>query len=276
MDCSLQAKYKYEDGLPTRSNAKTVFGSVVHVALQHLYDSGGDLEGARKRFGAMWANPDKYGYHIDWWPKYSSFDTLMKKGRDQIKAMHDSHRWQSFVVLGTEVPFLVPFGDHELTGFIDLLGIEKSGTGVETLKVIDYKTAAKIPTLAELALDPQLSTYLYAVKQHEFWTGVEGDPRFPGIDNGEWWWSMTRSMNTRAIWWSVMHNRQIDSGPRTEADFQRLYRVACEIDQATKAGIHVPRIGHACDWCDFVDHCRMEIPVALQQAGDKTDPNRWI
>lgn len=276
MQCPLQAKYKYEDGLPSRANAKTIFGSLIHRSLQHLYDSGGDLNAATGMFVAAWANPDKYGYHIDYWPKYTSFGSLLGRGKEILQAVFDSHKWQAFVVLGTEVPFLVQIGNHELTGYIDLLGIEKSGTGVETLKIVDFKTTSRTPNIGELALNVQMTSYVYATTQPEFWTGVEGDPRFPGVTNGSWWQEVTRTINRRAIWWQLWTNRQIDAGPRATQDYQRLYRTMVEIDKASQAGIHVPRIGESCVICDYVDHCCLEIPVALKQTGDKSDPNRWI
>jgi hypothetical protein len=179
-------------------------------------------------------------------------------------------------VLGTEVPFLVPFGEHELTGFIDLLGLQKSGTGKEQLQIIDFKTSGKNPSFAQLALDVQFTSYLYAVAQKEFWVGVEGNPEFVGLDNGEWLYEMTRNIRTRAIWWGVFTGKQIDAGPRTEKDFERLYRVMCEIQKATDAGAYMPKIGDACNFCDYQSECQLEIPVAIHQVTDKDDPNRWI
>jgi hypothetical protein len=277
MECSLQAKYKYEDGLPSKRNAKTVFGSIVHESLQYYYESRGDESGAIKMFMSKWGHPEKAGHVIDYWPRYTSFDGLMKKGKEVIKYVHQSHRWQDFTVLATEHPFLVPFGPtHELTGFVDLVGIEKSGTGTELLKIIDFKTASKAPSIGELALDPQLTTYSYAATRPEFWLGVEGDPRFPAIDNGEWWLTMTKGMPHRAIWWGVWVGRQIDAGPRTQKDFERLYRVCTEIQKAKDADVFMPKIGSACTFCDYKNECALEIPVAIAQTEDKTDPNRWI
>jgi hypothetical protein len=250
MECQLAAKYKYEDNLPRKVNAKMVFGSIIHVCLQHYYESRGDHAGADRMFCRMWANPAKAGYPIDYWPKYTSFGTLMGKGRDILRYVHDTHRWQDFVVLATEAKFLVPIGEFELTGFIDLLGIEKSGTGTELLKIIDFKTASKSPNLSQLALDVQLTVYDYAVSQREFWVGVEGNPEYPGLENGEWLWeTVGKSIAHRCIWWGVWTQRQIDAGPRNKRDHERLYRVMTEIEKSIKAGVAVPKIGEACNWC---------------------------
>lgn len=277
MNCSLQAKYRYEDNLPRRNSAHAVFGTIVHRALQNYYDTRGDYEGSVRMFTRMWADPAKAGHPIDVWPPNISYGTLMTRGKEILKKVHASHRWQDFTVISTEQKFLVPFGRHELTGFIDLLGLQKSGTGVEQLQIVDFKTSTRNPSFAQLALDVQFTVYMYAVTQQEFWVGVEGNPDFPGLENGSWLWeTVGKNITTRAIWWGVHTGKQIDAGPRTQYDFERLYRVADEIEKSINAGIAVPKIGEACQWCDFQEPCALEIPVAISQLTDKNDPNRWI
>jgi hypothetical protein len=230
-----------------------------------------------RKFCAAWAQPDKHGYTIDYWPKFTSWGGLMGKGKEIINYVHDSHRWQDFTVIGTEIPFLVPIGEHELTGFVDLTGIEKSGTGTELLKIIDYKTNAKNPSLAALGMDVQLTAYDYAAGQKEFWTGVPGNPEFPGVENGAWLWeTVGKGMPRRCIWWGVWTQKQIDAGPRGQKDYERLYRVMCEIEKSIEAGVAVPKIGDACTYCDYQNQCALEIPVAIAQVADPDDPERWI
>jgi hypothetical protein len=277
MECSLQAKYHYEDNLPRRNTSHAVFGTIIHACLQHYYESRGDYEGAARMFKRMWSDPARAGHPIDTWLGDVSYGTFMSRGKRILQYVHESHRWQDFTVLATEAKFLVPFGEHELTGYIDLLGLQKSGTGAEQLQVVDFKTAGKNPSFAQLGLDVQFTSYLYAVAQREFWVGVEGNPDFGGLENGEWLWSTVgQKITTRAIWWGVYTGKQIDAGPRTDRDFQRLYRVMCEIDKSIKAGIAVPKIGDACQLCDYQAECALEIPVAINQVTDKADPKRWV
>ena len=277
MECQLAAKYRYEDNLPRRQNAKASFGTIIHEAIALYYESGGDLGKAKKRFGYKWANPNKSGVEPDYWPKYTSFGSLMAKGMEILDHLHEHHRWQIFTLIGTEIPFLVPFGEHELTGFVDLVGTEKSGTGNELLKITDFKSNSREPSMAALALDIQFTVYAYAVSQREFWIGVEGNPEFRGLENGEWLWeTIGRDMPKRCIWYALWTGKQIDAGPRLRKDFERLYRVCSEIEKSTKAGVAVPKIGDACTWCDFTEPCALEIPVAIGQVADKTDPARWI
>lgn len=269
-NCSLAAHYKYDLSLPQRSNAKAEFGKVMHRSMEH-FNITGDMGKAREMFKKDWGLVDP-----DYWPKFTSYAGLRAKGLEILSAMATHYRFQDRRVIGTEIGFVVPFGDHELHGYIDLLEVQRSGTGKEMLRVVDYKTNSKDPTKTELALDAQLTAYAYAVEQREFWTGMPGEPNFPGVENGEWLWSTLQGIPKRCIWFSLWNGRQLDAGPRTELDYGRLYRVCTEIDKANKAEIYVPKIGEACTYCDFVEQCSMQIPPAVAALEDKTDQTRWV
>jgi hypothetical protein len=268
MACPLAAHYKYDLALPTRLNAKAEFGKCIHHALQ-VYNDTDDFDKARSAFLIGWAGADP-----DYWPRGMNFTTLRSQGLEILTHVKESLRFTHRTVLGTEVEFLIPFGEHELYGFVDLLELQRSGTGRELLRIVDYKTNSRLPTRTALALDPQFTTYAAAVSRQEFWTGIPGNNQFPGLPNGEWLWATVGSIATkRCIWYALSAQKELDAGPRTTKDFERLYRVCCEIDQSIKAGVHVPMIGEACTTCDYVEPCALEIPVAL--AG-LDDANRWI
>jgi RecB family exonuclease len=274
MNCPLAAHYRYDEQLPTAGpNGKTVFGSVMHAVLE-LYNTTGDYDGAVAKFKKDWANPP---VEPAWWPRSTSYASLRTKGLEVLEAMKNHYRFQDRVVLGAEIPFLVPFGDHELHGYVDLVETMRSGTGAELLRCVDYKTTTKQPTTAELALDIQLTTYIWAVSQREFWVGAENNPDFPGLENGDWLWeTIGRDMPKRAIWFGLWNGKELDAGPRTDDDFSRLYRLCDEIVRATDAEVFVPKIGEACGLCDYVEPCAMEIPVAVRALTDEDDDDRWI
>lgn len=276
MRCSLHAKFRYVDKLPTRQNAKASFGTIIHLALAYYYESRGDHDGAVTMFKDLWVHPEKAGVEPDYWPKGTSFGSLMGKGVEILRQINEKHKWHNYNLIGTEIPFLVPFGRHELTGFIDLLGTERSGTGRELLTITDHKTNGRAPLIADLALDIQFTSYAWATYQKEFWTGAK-DPQFPGLANGEWLWeTVGKSMDRRCIWNHLYGPRQIDAGPRVTTDFQRLYRVCDEIEKAINLDVAVPTIGESCQWCDFQEACTLDIPVAISATTDKSDPTRWI
>jgi RecB family exonuclease len=273
MGCPLAAHYRYDEGLPSRPNGKTVFGTVMHGALE-LYNTTGDYDAMVAKFKADWLRPP---VEPEWWPRSTSYAKLRAKGLEILESVKDHYRFQDRVVLGAEVRFLVPFGDHELTGIVDLVETRKSGTGRELLTVVDYKTQAKAPTTAELVLDTQMTAYLWAVSQREFWTGVKGDPEFPGLENGEWLWeTVGRDMPKRAVWFGLWNGKELDAGPRKDEDFGRLYRVCEQIERAVAADVYVQKIGSNCEICDYVEPCSMEIPVALRGLNDPDDEERWV
>jgi hypothetical protein len=275
MDCSLQAHLKYDLSLqPPRNNAKAVFGSAIHVALEH-YNLHGNVNSAIRMFRDLWANPEKLGSPVEtlWWPKMTSFKSLDQRGVDLLRRFDEQCQWDKRTVIATEHRFLVPFGKYELTGAVDLLEIRRSGTGNDLLRVCDYKTASRRPNMAELALNIQFTVYMWAVAQREFWVGAvtadgSPDPDFPPIPNGEWAYEMYKDMPRRAIWVHLWEHKELDAGPRDDAEFARLYKVVEEIDKADKAQIHVPRIGEACLLCDYRAECTMgvHIPTATELA----------
>jgi RecB family exonuclease len=274
--CALAAHYRYDQKLPTRQSGRATFGTVCHKALEHLNKTG-DYEASVALFKDLWEHPEKIGAEPDYWPKGSSWAPLKERGLEMLKHVHDLHRFQTHTVLAVEHKFLVRLGRHELFGFVDLVDMERSGTGTELCRVVDYKTSSRIPSQAELGLDLQICTYMYAVNQKEFWTGIPGDPEFPGMENGEWLWETVGKMaEKRAIWYALWSHKQIDAGPRTDLDFRRMYRLCEEIARAEELGVHVPHIGEACQWCDYQEPCSLEIPVAVSQVSDPNDRTRWI
>lgn len=268
--CSLQAYFHYHMQLPEMQGAKQSFGTIIHKVLEN-YNHHADLEQAIVEFRDLWDNPEKLGVAPEVWPKMTTFGGLRKRGVEILQAYEASLHWDQREVIATEHPFLVPFGEHELTGFVDLLELRKSGTGKELLKIVDYKTSSYKPNMAELHLNLQFTVYAYAALQREFWVG-NGDG-FPPVPNGEWRFETLKDVPRRNIWYHLWTNKEIDAGTRTQADFDRLYRVALEIDRADRLDVHVPNIGQACQWCSFVKECAVSIPTkeSLSQ-----DPEAWI
>ena len=104
--------------------------------------------------------------------------------------------------------------------------------------------------------------YYYASLQREFWVGDPTNTDFPALKNGEFLWEKYKDMPRRAIWFHLWGQKEIDAGPRGEDDFARLYRLAKQISQSDAAGINIPRIGEACNLCDFTSNCGVHIPTA--------------
>lgn len=282
MKCPMQAHLKYDLKEPTgKDNAKAVFGKAIHASLEY-YNNGGSVTGTLAMFKDLWNNPEKLGSPVEnlWWPKFTSFQSLKERGVAVIKTFDEQCDWDKRTVIATEHPFLVPFGEFFLTGYVDLLEMRRSGKGKDLLRVVDYKTNSRRPNMAELVLDIQFTVYMWAVEQPEFWFGaktVDGGPNpdFPPVENAEWAWEMYHDLPRRAIWYHLWDHKEIDAGPRVDTDFLRMYRVCTEIMKAHTLDVHVPSIGDACLFCDFKDPCAMQVTIPTREQLLE-QPTAWI
>lgn len=260
MTCPLQAHFHYDMKLPRRQSAKATFGTIIHHCLDK-YHKGYSLDEILPMFQELWAEPEKLNPSLapDYWPKYTTYNSLKSKGIDILRDYHSKSIWENRRTIASEHRFLVPFGDHELNGVVDFIEIKKGGNGRKALRIIDLKTASRAPSRPMLRLNVQFSVYMYAAEQPEFFMG--NGPGFPALPDGEKLWEECEKMQKKAIWHHLMTNKEIDAGPRDDGDYMRLYRVATEIARATELKVHVPKIGEGCVWCDYTDPCGIEIPT---------------
>lgn len=273
MECGLQAYFQYVEHAQIPRNAAASFGSIIHMALDR-YNMTGNFDEAMEMFKDYWQNPEKVGEEPGYWPQTTSWHSYSELGENILKEYHEQQtKWDQREVIGTELKFKVPLGEHWVMGYIDLIDIKRSGKGVPLLRVTDYKTKYKQPTKAELQLDVQFTVYLWAIQQREFWCGIDGDPEFPGYPNGEELWQQIQQFEHRAIWYHLRTQKEIDAGERIDKDFMRLYRVCSEIEKAIDANVHMPKIGEACRLCDYRELCPLDIP---DFSVDDEDANAWI
>jgi hypothetical protein len=255
MKCPLMGKFKYVDHMPETQNAAATFGSCVHAALEH-YHKYFNVSAAELLFTDLWENPEKINATPDTWPQRTSFGGYRNKGIDMIRGYHEKHKWENLDVLGIEQSFVVPCGEYDVNGFIDLLALRKSGKGKQTLLVTDLKTGRR-PTIAALKINIQMTLYHYAVQQKEFWLGTDDEP---GVPNGEYWWEMLKGIPIRVIWYDLKQQKEVDAGPREPFDYMRMYRAMQMIDKATETGVYVPNIsGDSCTFCSFTEQCGVKV-----------------
>jgi hypothetical protein len=260
MACPLQAYFQEYAELPRKTGSKATFGSCIHKALEY-YNTTGDLLNAKKLFVEAWDDPSTIGLPaIDVWNKFNTYGGLRQRGLDILDVYDNRMEWEQRTVIATEHKFLVPFGRHELTGTVDMVSVRKNHKGTQLLTIEDFKTNAKRPSVAELALNIQFTTYIYAMTQREFWFGNgEG---FPAIRNADWYWELLKDMPKRGLWIQLWDNaKELDAGGRDQDDFNRLYRLCEEIERAVTHKVFVPNIGDACTFCDYAkDPCPVEPP----------------
>lgn len=255
--CSLSAKFSRIDMLPRKTGARTVFGSCIHSALQHWHDCRDQVQTLRL-WDIMWKDPASIGCTIDYWGPFDHWDELNEKGITIIKEYIDRRSWEKIEHIGSEVGFLVPMGNYELTGFIDELEVHRDSKRKEFLGVIDLKSG-KAKTKTDLRFDHQFTSYGYAVSQKEFWVG---NGEFPGFPMGEVMWERFRDMPKRLVWMDLQGGREIDAGERNQDDFERMYRAMQMIDRAIDLEVYVPNIsGSSCTYCD---HAGPDGPCPVQ------------
>ena len=254
MKCPKQAHFKDILDIPEGQHAKTTFGTCIHDALE-LYNEEGDLEAAIERFKETWDKPHLLDAVPDVWPPHMSWDDLRERGIADLKQYVEDNKWANRKIVATEHKFLVPFGEHTLSGIVDLLEINGKGQKKE-LRVIDYKTAAVLPKYEDLRLNIQFTIYMYASQQPEFWEDI---PR------GDLYFEELQSTRRKGIWYSLWHHKARDVGPRDDGDLMRLYRALVEIERAVEHDVYVPNIsGNSCMWCPYTRLCGVTIPVADQ------------
>ncbi len=264
MACPLQVKLSEEFEVEERQHAKTSFGTIIHAALEHYNKEGFNLKESQELFIFLWDHPEEIQLPlVDAWifGKGTNYGGLRDRGLQILEEYNEKQKWENRIVLSTEHAFVVPFGEHFLRGFVDLIEIKKGAKGIPVIRIIDFKSTARQPTINELRFDIQLTSYIYASLQKEFWIG---NPEFniEGLDNGESLYYDYIKYPRRAIWYHLWGNKEIDGGPREDEDFLRLYRLACSIAEAEEKKVFMPNISaDSCNFCDYVEHCGVMMPV---------------
>lgn len=259
MGCPLQAKFKYVDKKKGTINSKTTFGICIHDALE-TYNLNGSVELAIDRFKQTWNDPSILNAVPDYWISAAGNDygSLREKGINILKEYNENLKWDNRTMIAAEHRFCVPFGEHELSGIVDLVEMRKAGSK-RILRIIDYKTAGKQPTKLELQANVQFTIYYYASMQKEFWVGYKD---YEGIGDGEKLYDAFKKTERHAIWHHLMKNKELSAGPREDGDFYRLYTVCEQINKALQHEIYVPNISAStCNFCDHIDDCETMIPV---------------
>ncbi len=254
MDCPQQAKFKSVLKLPEARHAKTSYGTCVHDALE-LYNNSGNVEAAVARFKDTWEDPSILRAEVDIWPQNTSWGELRERGIKSILKYHEDNKWATRTIVANEHKFLVPFGEHTLSGFVDNIEITGSGAN-KTLEIIDFKTSSYTPSHLELRMNIQFTIYMYASYQPEFWAD---------IPNGMELFEKLKDAPRRGTWYSLWNHKRTDVGPRNELDMERLYRAMVEIERALKHEVFVPNIkGDSCMWCSYTNLCPATIPLAQE------------
>ena len=217
-----------------------VFGNVIHYSIDVYENYGYDLDLALRTFKHYWDHPEELGLTIDFWHRSTNKENLKRRGLDMLIRYHELSPWSRGKLIGTEVEFEVPIGDHTISGFIDKLWFRP---GQKKVEVIDFKTGAWVPE--KLRYNLQFTVYCYATERPEFWKGVKGWEH--GYDEFLGW--------KRAGWWyHARKNKMFNAGNRGPADYKRLLLAVEEMYRAIELNVFpLDYSGESCGWCPYAE-----------------------
>lgn len=244
-DCARRWYYTKVLGLDEGPvGALTVFGSVIHYCLDVYETYSYDLDLALKTFRHYWRNPDQLNLKVDYFEQRVTWNALNQRGQDMLSRYAEMRPWRLGTLLGNEVYFEVPLGEHNLRGSIDRLYVHP---GKKTVEVMDFKTGARVPN--KLRYNLQFTAYLYATTRPELWEMLDIDP------------TLYQDHRREGYWYHARNGKMYKVGARTELDYKRLQLAADQMAAAHKAEVYPLTIsGVSCEWCPFFEEvCGSEI-----------------
>lgn len=230
----------------------TVLGVVWHYAIDVYETYNHDIELAKRAFIYYWEHPQLLGEHIDFWHRKTTFTQLQNRGIAMLERYHELAPWKKGRMIGTEIRFEVPIGDHVLKGFIDKLW---ERPGQKRLEVIDFKTGSYVPE--RLRYNLQFTAYCYATMRPEFWLKV------PGYEDA---YEHYKDWKRAGWWFHARNSKMFNAGERGEDDYRRLRLAVDAMDEAIEKEVFPLDIsGSSCGYCPFVDGiCGSEAPNPLE------------
>lgn len=282
--CAAEYGYK-RAGLPDHGNSATVYGSVMHYALE-VFERTRIAEGweaavqkATETFTFYW-NPLNIEAITEpvpangWLPRQGYME-LRARGVDAIKKYADLTRYDDHELLATEYSFVVPIvgtwddvleEPHMLGGTIDRLAV-RHFKRIEGLCIDDFKTGKEYRFLRH---NLQFTAYAYATTQPEFWMGNAGEEGF-GLDRGQQLYERFKNAGRRGTWINLQKFKFQDAGWRGEQDYARFRLAVTQFALSVQADIFPLSItGENCTYCSFRDICG---GVGLA-ADDYADPTK--
>ena len=235
-----------------QTGSLAVLGSVWHFAVDVYEHYDHDIDLAKRTFVYYWDTPEAIGTHIDFWHKGTSKTNLRKRGIAMLQTYHELAPWRQGRLIGTEIEFLVPIGDHQLRGFIDKLWYRP---GQKRIEVIDFKTGSYVPK--KLRHNIQFSAYCYATMRPELWENI------PGFEDG---YERFKGWKRSGWWYHARNNKMFNAGTRDVADYKRLRLAIEQLAGAVEHEVYPLDIsGENCGWCPYATSvCGSEVNDPLE------------
>jgi putative RecB family exonuclease len=233
--CPAKFRYQYEERLPTGGSPALSFGDSLHKTLYRFHDRpvpvAPPLEELYEILESEWSTE---GY------RDPSEELLYYEHARQVLSEYHRQNAESFrIPAALEFRFTVEVEGVELSGMIDRMD-RIPGGGYE---IIDYKTNRRLPPMAVVDRDLQLSLYHLAAKQ--VW-GIEPE---------------------RLTLYFLLPGQRMSTF-RTAQHMDEIRRRVAVVAERIEAGMFEPRQNPLCDWCDFQRVCPLYRHKYEKEEGD--------
>jgi RecB family exonuclease len=226
LNCPLQYKLQYLDGLPTLPSPALSFGSSLHSALEWLYSvptpDPPPLPGLLEHLESCWVSE---GYE-----SAEEEARYFLQGRSTLEVYYRNHVSNNpagfRLPAAVEHKFVIDLGFCDLSGVIDRLDRDDCG-GFE---IVDYKTNRRLPPARRLNEDLQLP--LYQIAAQRIWEVPVSRVTFHYL-----------MMDHKASF--------IISPERERQALSTVERVAASIEREE----FEPCRNNLCPWCDYIGQC---------------------
>ena len=157
-NCPLKYKFRYVEKAPAQAMPapERELGKNLHRALKEFYEHLDQMAPSAdllvQLYTAFW---ESKGFATREEEQF-----VFRQGIKILEGFYAANQGHFTRPLATEKFFLLPFGEHTLTGLIDRIDQHPDGT----LEVIDYKTSKKIGTQQTLEKNDQVAIYSLAVE----------------------------------------------------------------------------------------------------------------
>lgn len=242
--CPHQFGLSLEEPRDEEVGSLTTLGSVFHYTIDVYETTDHNLGAAKATFEHYWRYPEQLGLRVDFWHQRTSWSSLFDRGITMLERYDEAGTWRKGRLIGTEIGFSVPLGNHTLTGHIDQLW---DHPGTKTLEVVDLKTGANVED--KLRWNVQFTAYCYGTERPEFWANGRADR-----------YTKYRDYVRVGRLYHLRSGRVHDAGPREEIDYRRLLRAVDAMDEAVTLGVFPLNIsGPTCGYCPYTDRCGMDV-----------------
>ena len=171
LDCGLAFKFSRIDKLPSEFRSDGLeLGSVMHQVLadfneQRMHGTILSIEALQEKFINYWTAAAGEREDIVY-KEGKDFKKLLEEGQKLISVFYENRPWEEFTAISVEKAFQFSIEGLAvpIIGVMDLVEEDPSGTIV----IIDYKTASKAYSTADVDSSLQLTLYQMGAKSNGF------------------------------------------------------------------------------------------------------------